>query len=314
MRALAFALVAVLTFAAAAGAAEEEFTPEFGALEGAELSHFLTRNFDAYKLPVGQFTRDEQPVNVIEGRIREFVYRAEDETSTLEAVRNYQRRFTELGYRTLFECAGDECGGFDFRFNAYLVEPPAMRFDLADFRYLAVEDEARERHASVIASRQGGRLFVQIIAVEGETAPERMTAAGEAPPPRVKPGQARLFALARRLTEQGHAPLDGVAFEAGSAKLTDDSAPVLTQAAELLRARPDLRFFVVGHTDNQGGFDGNLSLSRARAETVATRLAAEEGVQPGQLVPKGVGYLAPRASNATPEGRAENRRVELVLE
>lgn len=314
MKAFAFALVAVLAFAAGVGAEEEEFTPEFGALEGAELSHFMTRNFDAYKLPVGRFTRDEQPVKVIEGRIREFVYRAEGETSTLEAVRNYQRRFTELGYRTLFECAGDECGGFDFRFNAYLVDPPAMRFDLADFRYLAVEDEARERHASVIASRQGGRLYVQIIAVEGETAPERMTAAGEAPPPRVKPGQARLFALARRLTEDGHAPLDGVAFEAGSAKLTDASAPVLTQAAELLRARPDLRFLVVGHTDDQGPLDVNLELSRKRAEAVAAKLASAEGVTAAQLIPYGVGFLSPRASNATEAGRALNRRVELVLE
>lgn len=314
MRRLVPVFAALLIAAAGARGEEQEYTPEFGALEGAELTHGLTREFDSYRLPTGRFTREAQPVAAIEGRVREFVYRLDGETSTLEAIRNYQRRFEELGYATVFECAGDECGGFDFRFNIYLVEPPAMRFDLADFRYLGVADEARGRHAAVIASRQGGRLYLQIVAIEGETAPERMTAAEEAPPPLAKPGLARLYALARRLTEDGHAALDGIAFEPGSARLTPESEPVLAQVAEILRGRPDLKFLVVGHTDDQGGYDVNLSLSRARAEAVAKSLAAAEGVAATQLKPYGVAYLAPRASNATEAGRALNRRVELVLE
>lgn len=313
MRRLALAL-AFIAGAGAALAEEQDFTPEFGALEGAELSHFLTRNFDDYALPVGRYTRDKKPSRLIEGAIREFVYRLEGEASTLEAIRNYEHRFAELGYETVFVCEGDECGGFDFRFAAYLVEPPAMRFDLADFRYLGVETPDGERHASVIASRQGGRLFVQIIAIEGDVAPQRMTEIGPAPPPRAKPGVARLFTLARLLTEEGRAPLDGIAFEAGSAKLTIESDEPLEQVAALLRGRPDLRFLVVGHTDNQGGLDPNLALSKARAESVAARIASADGVSAGQLEPHGVAFLAPRASNATEAGRALNRRVELVMQ
>lgn len=305
------ALALALALLAGAAAAQEEAAPEFGALEGAELSHFLTRSFDEYALPTGRFTREEKPVRVVEGAVREFVYRLEGETSTLEAIRNYGRRFEELGYDILFECAGDECGGFDFRFGTYLVEPPAMRFDLADFRYLAVEAEGRA--ASVTASRQGGRLYVQIVAVAGEAAPERMTPAGAAPAPRAKPGEARLFEIARRLTEDGAAPLDGIAFEAGSAQLTAESGPVLDEVAKVLRANPDLSFLVVGHTDNEGALTPNIALSLKRAEAVAARLEAAEGVGAGRLIPYGVGFLAPRASNMTEEGRALNRRVELVL-
>ena len=311
---LALGAAALALLAGAATAQETDFEPEFGALAGAELTHFLLRNFDAYDMPVAAFSRDEKPAETLEGRIRELVYRSDAETSTLEATRNYRRRFEELGYETLFECAGDDCGGFDFRFGVFLVEPPKMRFDLADFRYLAVSDRQSGRHASVIASRQGGKLFVQVVSVDGEQAPERMTAGGDAPPPRAKPGQARLFALARRLTEVGHAPLEGVDFEAGSSKLTIGSDDVLDQAASLLKGRPDLRFLVVGHTDNQGGLEANLDLSRARAEAVAARLARVEGVEAGQLIPHGVGFLSPRASNATEDGRALNRRVELVLQ
>ena len=83
--AAAFAL-SLIAFAAVAE--EEDFAPEFGALEGAKLTHFLTRNFDAYDLPVGKFTRDEKPVEKLEGAVREFAYSLEGETSTLEAISN----------------------------------------------------------------------------------------------------------------------------------------------------------------------------------------------------------------------------------
>ncbi|MEM7547485.1 MAG: OmpA family protein [Pseudomonadota bacterium] len=306
--------LAAMSVGGAATAQEEELTPEFGKLEGASLTHFLLRNFDSYKLPAGQFTRDQKPVLDLEGRVRELVYVVEGETSTLEAIRNYQRRFEELNYETVFQCAGDECGGFDFRFNIYLVEPPKMRFDLADFRYLAVSDNVTGRHASILASRQGGKLFVQVVSIEGDAAPESMTAATDAPAPRTKPGEARLFALARLLTEQGHAPLEGIAFEPGSATLIGTSGDALAQAARLLQGRPDLKFLVVGHTDNQGDLEVNMNLSRARAEAVADKLAESPGVERSQLLPHGIGFLSPRASNATEEGRSANRRVELVLQ
>lgn len=301
--------------ALAAGAQEEERAPEFGALEGAELTHAVTRTFDAYDMPVGRFGREEKPVETIEGRVREYVYAEPGEASTLGAIRAYRQRFEELGYAARFECGGDACGGFDFRFGVFIVEPPAMRFDLADFRYLAMEDEANGRYASVLASRQGGKLFVQIVAVEGAAAPRALEDAA-APPraPETKPEQARLYALARRLTDDGHAALEGIAFEAGSARLTVESTPALEQAAELLRGRPDLKFLVVGHTDNEGSLEVNLRLSRARAASVADRIAEADGVERSQLIPEGVAFLAPRASNATPDGRARNRRVELVIQ
>lgn len=305
--------LALILLAGALRAEEQEFTPDFGALEGATLTHSLARSFDAYNLPIGQFSRDNKPVLPLEGAVRELAYRLDDETSTLEAIRNYEARLTELGYEILFECAENACGGFDFRFGVFLVEPPAMRFDLADFRYLAATNPEENRHAAIIASRQGGKLFVQVVAVEAEAAPISMTEVDNAPRPGVKPQGARLFALARRLTENGHAPLDGVAFEPGSARLTVESGKALEQAAQLLRGRPDLKFLVVGHTDNAGPMDANLKLSRARAEAVADALAALEGVERAQLEAHGVGYLAPRANNADPEGRARNRRVELVL-
>ncbi len=69
---------------------------------------------------------------------------------------------------------------------------------------------------------------------------------------------------------------------------------------------------IVGHSDNQGGLDANLALSKHRAEAVRDALV-ERGVDAARLEAHGVAYLAPITTNATEEGRAVNRRVELVL-
>jgi outer membrane protein OmpA-like peptidoglycan-associated protein len=69
---------------------------------------------------------------------------------------------------------------------------------------------------------------------------------------------------------------------------------------------------VVGHTDNVGGYDSNLDLSRARAAAVVSALVKEYDINPQRLRASGVGFLAPVASNSSEEGRAKNRRVELL--
>ena len=70
--------------------------------------------------------------------------------------------------------------------------------------------------------------------------------------------------------------------------------------------------FIVGHTDSQGAYDHNMDLSRRRAEAVAAELVKSYGIGKQRLRTAGLGFLAPVGSNATEDGRALNRRVELV--
>ena len=83
--------------------------------------------------------------------------------------------------------------------------------------------------------------------------------------------------------------------------------------ARLLRSQPALKVFIVGHTDNAGGFDANLALSAARAQAVVAALS-RAGINPQRLAAKGLANLAPVASNAEEAGRTRNRRVEMVLQ
>ena len=69
---------------------------------------------------------------------------------------------------------------------------------------------------------------------------------------------------------------------------------------------------IVGHTDSQGAYEYNMDLSRRRAEAIAAELGTRYGIAKARLRTAGVGFLAPVGSNATDDGRALNRRVELV--
>lgn len=114
------------------------------------------------------------------------------------------------------------------------------------------------------------------------------------------------------LTATGHVAVEGIYFDTGKSVLKPESTPALTEVAKLLTADPSLKLWVVGHTDSVGAVDGNMSLSKARAEAVVTALTTSHGIAPARLKGWGVGPLAPVATNETDEGRAKNRRVELV--
>jgi OOP family OmpA-OmpF porin len=119
--------------------------------------------------------------------------------------------------------------------------------------------------------------------------------------------------LAARLMSEGHVALDDLAFETGAAALAAGDPASLADLAAFLAANPGARVTLVGHTDAEGSLEANIALSRRRAEAVAAVLVGQFGVARGQVAAAGAGWLAPRASNATPEGRARNRRVEAVL-
>lgn len=121
--------------------------------------------------------------------------------------------------------------------------------------------------------------------------------------------QEAALALRRAIEEQGAYELpDDLLFDTGSAFVKPEAASLLDSlAAALLRAPID-RLLIEGHTDNRGSRELNSKLSQARAEAVKDCLI-QRGVSPERLRATGMGFERPVADNATPEGRARNRRV-----
>jgi len=116
---------------------------------------------------------------------------------------------------------------------------------------------------------------------------------------------------AAKFDKDCHLPLYGVFFDFNQSVLKPESEPVLAKVAALLKARPTVHVELQGHTDNVGGDDANLKLSNARAAAVRLWLT-QHGLAADRLTSKGFGKTQPVADNGTPEGRAKNRRVELV--
>lgn len=120
----------------------------------------------------------------------------------------------------------------------------------------------------------------------------------------------RADAMAAAIDKDGFVALD-IHFATGKAEILPESRPTIAEIVSLLKNRPTLRIGVEGHTDNAGNPAANKTLSNARAKAVAEAIAAA-GISANRLDPVGYGQERPIADNRTEEGRAKNRRVELV--
>ena len=110
----------------------------------------------------------------------------------------------------------------------------------------------------------------------------------------------------------GHASVYGIYFDTGKAEIKPESDAAIAEIAELLKNNNALTVYVVGHTDNVGSFDANMKLSKDRAVAVTNALISKHGIASSRLKAYGVSSLNPIASNKTEDGKAKNRRVELV--
>lgn len=129
-------------------------------------------------------------------------------------------------------------------------------------------------------------------------------------------GNFRLGAGGRKLYDaiaaEGRVATQGIYFDTGSDVIRPESTPTLKEIAAMLREHGDLSLTIEGHTDNVGAPAANRALSEKRAAAVKAHLVEAEGIEASRLETAGLGDTKPAAPNATPEGRQQNRRVELV--
>ncbi|MBP1804996.1 OmpA family protein [Rubellimicrobium aerolatum] len=246
------------------------------------------------------------PVLAAEGAVTRRVWQVNAAGRTvLQILAPLREQVAAQGFRPLLDCEAEACGGFDFRAAVEILPPPAMFVDLVDFHYLSARRGGEV--LSLLVSRSDAQGFVQLVAV----APADPT--DPVPPAAPEAGPAPAASdLAARIEGEGRVVLEGLAFASGGAELGPDGGAALAALAAYLAANPGRRVAIVGHTDAEGSLAANVALSKRRAEAVADRLVAL-GVGRGRLVAEGMGWLAPRATNLTAEGRAANRRVEALV-
>jgi OOP family OmpA-OmpF porin len=193
------------------------------------------------------------------------------QTSALQIIRNHQNAVKAIGGQVL----DDEKGG-----NYYNT---TLRFSKEGKEVWVLVEARDDNYALTIVERQA---MDQDVAIDAA-------------------------AMANGIETNGSIALYGIYFDTAKSDLKPESEPTLAEMAKLLQSKPDLKVFVVGHTDMVGDPAANLKLSLARAQSVIGALAAK-GIAASRMTAFGNGSYAPIASNRTAEGRGKNRRVELV--
>jgi outer membrane protein OmpA-like peptidoglycan-associated protein len=190
----------------------------------------------------------------------------------LEIIRNFQNAIKRIGGTVLY--SNDD-----------------------DITHLKISREGREVWIAVQASGgTSGEYFFNI--VEQQAMEQQIVADAKF--------------MSEGITSTGHVAIYGIYFDFNKSDVKPESEPALSEIAKLLTGNPNLKVFIVGHTDNVGGIDYNMKLSQARADAVVKALTTKYKVNLQQMKAYGAGQLAPVAPNKTEEGRAKNRRVELV--
>ncbi len=290
--------------------------------QGARLLSERDSPFDSYALPLAAFAGDAVPAQIFEGRVERRTWRMEGGPfAPLQLLAPLRDQLAARGYEIVFECRAQGCGGFDFRFGTEIAPAPHMHVNIGNFRFLSAirkDDEA----LSLLVSSTGSSAYIQEIhvaplapTVEG-AAPETLSPpiSGSTPEEAAQGGGALGTAVSDALLSRGHVGLEDLDFGTGTNALgPPGSYDTLAGIAAFLIANPSYRIVLVGHTDSVGGLAANIALSKRRAETVRERLVSAYGVAPDRVDAEGVGYLAPIASNLTPEGREKNRRVEAMV-
>ncbi|UXX84224.1 OmpA family protein [Roseovarius pelagicus] len=291
------------------------------------MSREVVRDPDTYLLPVGPWEEDTLPVLEVSGRVVQQAWRIVIEgITTLQVMRPLAAQLEAAGYETLLRCAGQSCGGFDFRFGTPVLPAPEMFVDLFDYRFLSARLAGPEgpEYVSLLVSRSSNTAYVQIIHVGSDGSPNPIVSPNPGARPVARPATGQNAQdnaeaasagdpIAGTLVTQGHVILHDLEFDTGSATLGPGPFATVAALAAYLKSDPTRRIALVGHTDTVGNLDTNIALSRRRAASVMNRLAETYEVPRAQLEAEGMGYLSPVAPNLTAEGREANRRVEAVL-
>jgi OOP family OmpA-OmpF porin len=286
--------------------------PLLSRFAGARINDYWHSDFDEAVLP-NQPIDDQSTAKGLnlEGKVTRIGYTIADGKSTLEVEQNYLEALQKGGFQILFRCAKEQCGrggafqGFVANSGKVMLPGGAAASFGGSHRSILAKLARPTGDAYVflhimddIASNQRTLVYEEVVEVQP-----------------MQTGQVQVLdasALQKGLASSGKVALYGIYFDTDQAQIKPESKAQLDAMSKLLNTNPSLKVYIVGHTDNQGQFAHNSELSQKRAEAVVQALTSTYHVAPARLTAKGVASLSPVASNSDDNGRAQNRRVELV--
>ncbi len=302
--------------------------------EGSAIIGYDFKKFDEYVVLLGPFKQVSPNISPTktqkaEGQVTRILYVAPEGRSPLEVLRNYEQELTKNGFNVLYQCAGKECGTDYAIGENYLYKGDRMLSNyppkgssrppgqVTEDALIGAKDQ---RLMTAKRSAPQGDSYVSVFVATGTSASHKETNGRaltllevvDTVPMETKMVTVEAAAMAKDIAATGHVALYGIYFDHDKTDLKPESAPTIAEIAKLLKQDPKLTMYVVGHTDNVGGYEYNMGLSERRAAAVVKELTGKHGIQAARLKAAGAGPIAPVAPNDSDPGRAKNRRVELV--
>jgi len=258
------------------------------------------------------YLADAQTAKSIDGEINRKFYQAPKSVSPYQIIKNYEHAIKSKGgqvihistnaYRHFDKKTGERVWFMRELFNhAYVAHQT--------WAYLQLFNEANHYVVGKV-SNGGSDIYINIASasIDGTTYYEVVTAVAKP----MDMNNVTLNVLNEGIAANGKVAIYDIYFDSGKYAIKNESSSALKVIANYLKENPNKKFVVVGHTDTDGVFESNIKLSINRAKAVVNELVKTYSIDAKQLMPYGVGSVAPITSNATDDGKARNRRVELV--
>jgi outer membrane protein OmpA-like peptidoglycan-associated protein len=242
----------------------------------------------------------------VKGKITNIQYLLPLETGILKVYENYDNTLTKAGYNVLYkEQYENTCF---YREDYYGGDGGAIVEGVDDF----YGNKCDKDYYYVVYSGVRDSLNIYVALFIGQDGDEIIVNQSVIEAVPLELGLVSADNIAQNIELTGHSIFYDIHFATGSAEIEATSDHQLSEIAKYVKQHPGKKFFIVGHTDNVGNFEANMTLSENRAKAVTKELVGKYGVDAGQLEAHGVANLVPVTSNSTDKGKARNRRVEIV--
>lgn len=278
---------------------DSEDHPMISRYEGSYIKAYEQVDYDRAKFPSGR-DDDELQTTTLEGKLTKILYVVPEGISVLQVQRNYQLALQDAGFEILYE------------YDEKKLDSDYITGMEKDASYYGKEGSyllARKSH-------EEGDIYVSVATSESryhDGLDNHLRVLEEKP---MSTGKVEVEvsaeAMAKDIDEKGSVRIYGIHFDTDKATIKKKSESTLAEIASLLEQKPELNLGVVGHTDATGSEEHNMDLSKRRADAVVEFLTSKYNISADRLKSRGVGPWAPMASNEDNDGRARNRRVELV--
>jgi len=320
--ATAFAFFSVPAISQAAEPGKDH--PLVGRYQGSVMTTYRPPKYDEIALVQGPLDEDEKRVDLLqlEGNVSFYYYKLPPDRSTLEVQRNYDGGLKAKGFEIVFNCSPNKgsCYKDTSRTDAVL-----FRDALVNKTTRWPENASEEFNANIGAScssgdpryllakreTNSGTTYVSIAVCDDHFSGVFVAVVESKAMDTNKLTFLDATEMKKGLDKTGRVNLYGIYFDTDKDIVKPESKPTLDEIGKLMNGNPKLNLQVVGHTDSTGGDAHNMDLSTRRAASVMHALTGA-GIDAGRFTSRGAGASEPVASNDNEQGRAKNRRVELV--